>query len=185
MTERAQDLLRTLPGAFYHGGASASHGRFDGDRAPLAPRPSPCILRGRSARKRLVHMAALGSGYFLLSAVARVPFRESRRSSVIFLPLLCLAGVLYSIRAYNNQTDMRSLEFTSTYLIGIVTALCLSLAAVYFLGTFGSENQPRRLLIPLAFVVFAPAALLVRRLLFDQNCPADRDERRSPCHWLR
>ena len=140
---------------------------FDGDRAPLAPGSSPCILRGRSARKRLVHMAALGSGYFILSAVARA-LSGNPAISIIVLPLFCLAGVLYSIRAYNNQTDMRSLEFTSTYLIGIGTALCLSLAAVYFLGTFGSENQPRRLIIPLAFVVFAPAALLVRRLLFNQ-----------------
>ena len=49
------------------------------------------------------------------------------------LPLLCLVGVLYSVRAYSPKTDMLSLEFTSTYLIGAVTALCLSLAAVYFL----------------------------------------------------
>ena len=90
----------------------------------------------------------------------------SRRSALLTLPLLCLAGVLYSIRAYNHQTDMLSLEFTSTYLIGIVIALGISLVAVYFLGTFGTQIQPRRLIIPLAFVFFTPAALLVRRLLF-------------------
>jgi hypothetical protein len=61
---------------------------------------------------------------------------------------------------------MRSLEFTSMYLIGIVIALGLSLVAVYFLGTYGAETQPRRLLIPLAFALFTPAALPARRLLF-------------------
>ena len=167
MSERAQDLLRTLPGAFYHGGASSFHGAS--------------VLPARRSRRTRVFaffgaallasdsciwlLSVLGISFSLpsLASLSGVP-----TTSVIILPLLCLAGVLYSIRAYNDQTDMRSLEFTSTYLIGIGTALCLSLAAVYFLGTFGLENQPRRLIIPLAFVVFAPAALLVRRLLFDQ-----------------
>ena len=44
---------------------------------------------------------------FLLLAVARVTYARIPTLSVITLPLLCLAGVLYSIRAYNNQTDMR------------------------------------------------------------------------------
>ena len=70
----------------------------------------------------------------MLAAIPRIP-----TSSVIMLPLLCLVGVLYSVRAYGSQTDMRSLEFTSTYLIGAVTALCLSLAAVYFLALSGMK----------------------------------------------
>ena len=99
----------------------------------------------------------------MLATSPRIP-----TTSVILLPLLCLAGVLYSIRAYSPKTDMLSLEFTSTYLIGVVTALCLSLAAVYFLGTYGDETQPRRLLIPLAFAIFTPATLLARRLCLSE-----------------
>ena len=60
---------------------------------------------------------------------------------------------------------MQSLEFTSTYLVGIVVAFCLSVAAVYFLGTFGDETQPRRILLPLSFALFAPSSLLIRRVL--------------------
>ena len=60
---------------------------------------------------------------------------------------------------------MQSLEFTSTYLIGIVVSFCLSIAAVYFLGTFGDETQPRRILLPLSFALFAPSSLLIRRVL--------------------
>src|SRR4030095_2334507 len=106
--------------------------------------------------------------FSLLSLSFALPESSSRipTLSVVTLPLLCLVSVLYSIRAYDHQTDMRSLEFTSTYLIGIVIALGLSLVAVYFFGTYGAETQPRRLLIPLAFVLFTPAALSARRLLF-------------------
>jgi exopolysaccharide biosynthesis polyprenyl glycosylphosphotransferase len=168
MTERAEDLLRTLPTAFYHG--SASDSRAGG----------PVITARRSRRERTlglfgvtlfvsdlcIWVVSLLAISFSLPAVASFP--NVPTLSVITLPLLCLAGVLYSIRAYNHQTDMWSLEFTSTYLIGIVIALGLSLVAVYFLGTYGAETQPRRLLIPLAFVLFTPAALLARRLLFGQ-----------------
>jgi exopolysaccharide biosynthesis polyprenyl glycosylphosphotransferase len=167
MTERAaEDLLRTLPAPFYHGGASTSHGTASIVTVRRSRRGRTLALFGvtlLASDSCLWLLSLIGISFSLpsLASLPRIP-----TPSVITLPLLCLAGVLYSISAYNSKTDMLSLEFTSTYLIGIVTALCLSLAAVYFLGTFGSENQPRRLMIPLAFVVFAPAALLVRRLLF-------------------
>ena len=166
MTEGAEDILRTLPNAFYHGTAPISHA------------DSPTASARRSRRERILKLFGLlllASDISLwlisiisaslvlpmLAAIPRIP-----TSSVIMLPLLCLAGVFYSVRAYSSQIDMRSLEFTSRYLIGAVTALCLSLAAVYFLGTYGDETQPRRLLIPLAFMVFFPTALLARRLMF-------------------
>ena len=162
MAEHAEDLLRTLPAAFYHGAATDSSA------------DSPVAIARRSRRKRAIGhfgVTLFASDICLwvfslltvsssLLVSARVPL------SVFMLPLLCLAGVFYSIRAYNHQTDMLSLEFTSTYLIGIVTALGLSLVAVYFLGTYGEQTQPRRLLIPLAFLLFTPASLLARRLLF-------------------
>ena len=85
--------------------------------------------------------------------------------NLIALPLLCISAVLYSISGYDRNADMQSLEFTSTYLIGIVVAFCLSVAAVYFLGTFGDETQPRRILLPLSFALFAPPSLLIRRVL--------------------
>ena len=162
MAEHAEDLLRSLPAAFYHGAATD----FSAD--------SPVPIAHRSRRERAighfgVTLFASDTCLWVFSlltvsssllAPAHVPL------SVFMLPLLCLAGVLYSIRAYNHQTDMLSLEFTSTYLIGIVMALGLSLVAVYFLGTYGEQTQPRRLLIPLAFLLFTPASLLARRLLF-------------------
>ena len=106
-------------------------------------------------------LLAVSSSFLAVPSSASIP-----TLSVFILPVLCLGVFFYSIRAYSHQTDMLSLEFTSTYLIGILTALGLSLVAVYFLGTYGDINQPRRLLLPLAFVVFTPAALLARRLMF-------------------
>ena len=165
MGEGAEDLLRDLPTAFYHGAASDSFGES-----------SAASRRSRRERARglfgltlfasdtclwILSLLAVSSSLPSVAPSANVP-----TLSVLMLPLLCLAGVLYSIRAYSHQTDMLSLEFTSTYLIGIVTALGISLVAVYFLGTFGNQIQPRRLIIPLAFLFFTPAALLVRRLLF-------------------
>ena len=166
MTERTEDLLRALPAPFYHGSASASHGNASTVTARRSRRGRTRALFGVSllaSDSCIWLLSLLGISFSLpsLAYPAQIP-----TLSVIALPLLCLAAVLYSIRAYNSQTDMLSLEFTSTYLAAIMAALCLSLAAVYFLGTFGSQFQPRRLLIPLAFVVFAPAALLARRLLF-------------------
>jgi exopolysaccharide biosynthesis polyprenyl glycosylphosphotransferase len=166
MTERAEDLLRTLPAAFYHGSVSgsqvegfAAHGRRS--------------RRERSIKLFSVNLFVSDACLWIISILCTASILPASLSrvptlSVIVLPLLCLAGVLYSIRAYDHQTDMMSLEFTSTYLIGIVTALGLSLVAVYVLGTYGSDIQPRRLLIPLAFVLFTPAALFVRRLLFSR-----------------
>ena len=165
MTEGTEDILRALPNGFYRGTALISRDS-----------PIPPTRRSRAGRVlKLFGVLVLASDIWLwllsitsawlvlpmLAASSRIP-----TTSVILLPLLCLVGVLYSVRAYSLKADMWSLEFTSTYLIGAGTALCLSLAAVYFLGTYGDEMQPRRLVIPLAFAIFAPAALLARRLMF-------------------
>ena len=160
MTERTEDVLRTLPTAFYHGSVSGGHA----EAIHRSHRERAVALFGitlLASDACLWIFSLLSLSFALPESLSRIP-----TLSVITLPLLCLASVLYSIRAYNHQTDMRSLEFTSTYLIGIVIALGLSLVAVYFLGTYGAETQPRRLLIPLAFVLFTPAALPARRLLF-------------------
>jgi exopolysaccharide biosynthesis polyprenyl glycosylphosphotransferase len=164
MSERTETLIGTLPAAFYRSSVSASQTERPSAHARRSRRERALALFGITLFVSDVSwwvFSLFSLSFALPESLSRIP-----TLSVVTLPLLCLVSVLYSIRAYNHQTDMRSLEFTSTYLIGIVIALGLSLVAVYFLGTYGAETQPRRLLIPLAFGLFTPTALLARRLLF-------------------
>jgi exopolysaccharide biosynthesis polyprenyl glycosylphosphotransferase len=164
MSERAEDLIGTLPKAFYRGSTPGLGADCPTAHLRLSPRERSLALFGITL---LVSDGCLWlSSLLSISAILPALVSGVPTLSVIILPLLCAVGVLYSIQAYNHQTDMHSLEFTSTYLIAMAVAVCLSLIAVYFLGTYGTEIQPRRLLIPLSFVIFTPAALAMRRLLF-------------------
>ena len=155
----------TLPTTFYRGAVSDS---------PTCASEAP-VRRSRRERLLRLYSAALFAGdaaiwllvivSLSLSLPGLQPANHLPTISLISLPLLCIASVLYSINGYARNADMQSLEFTSTYLIGIVVAFCLSVAAVYFLGTFGDETQPRRILLPLSFALFAPSSLLIRRVL--------------------
>jgi hypothetical protein len=132
----------TLPTTFYRGAVS--------DSTALASEAS--VRRSRRERALRLYGAALFAGdaaiwllvivSLSLSLPGLQPANHLPTISLISLPLLCIASVLYSINGYARNADMQSLEFTSTYLIGIVVAFCLSVAAVYFLGTFGDETQP-------------------------------------------
>ncbi len=163
MTEGAEDALEALPNAFYRGVSGIPR---DFHTAPVYQRARSLKLFGLLllASDVSIWLTSITLASLALPSLAANP--PIPTPSVVLLPLLCLGGVLYSLRAYSSKTDMWSLEFTSTYLIGAVMALCLSLGAVYFLGTYGDPAQPRRLLIPTAFIIFAPAALLARRLMF-------------------
>ena len=177
MTERAEDLLRDAAER----------------RSTMAPLRLSHVTASRQPRAVRVASASLSSSGLLCLQATRA-YGCSRFSaisfschrlrtvctiptfSVIMLPLLCLAGVLYSIRAYNHQTDMLSLEFTSTYLIGIVTALCLSLAAVYFLGTFGDRNPTAPPSYPAGFRSLCAGRAPCAPAAVRQDCPADRNK---------
>ena len=163
MSERAEDLIGTLPKAFYHGSTLGLGAERPTAQMRLSRRERSLALFSITL---LVSDACLWVASLLsISAILPALIGGVPTLSVIILPLLCTIGVLYSIQGYNHRTDMHSLEFTSTYLIAMAAAVCLSLIAVYFLGTYGAEIQPRRLLIPLSFVIFTPAALALRRLL--------------------
>ena len=155
----------TLPTTFYRGAVSDS---------PACASEAP-VRRSRRERMLRLYGAAILAGdavIWLLAVISLSLILPGLQASphlptfsLIAFPLLCISAVLYSISGYDRNADMQSLEFTSTYLIGIVVAFCLSVAAVYFLGTFGDETQPRRILLPLSFALFAPSSLLIRRVL--------------------
>ena len=102
----------TLPTTFYRGTVSGS---------PACASETP-VRRSRRERLLRLYGAALLAGDAVIWLVAVLslslilpglhPSNHLPTISLISLPLLCIAGVLYSISGYDRNADMQSLEFT-------------------------------------------------------------------------
>ena len=135
-------------------------------RRPFIAPTASAHLRSSASHSSRATRAYGSSRFSVFPLLCQSLCHVSRRSALShFLSFVSLASFTQSGLTITRRTCGRW-NSPGPYLIGIVIALGLSLVAVYFLGTYGAETQPRRLLIPLAFVLFTPAALAARRLLF-------------------
>ena len=80
-------------------------------------------------------------------------------------PLLTVLLTLLIMGGYDRRTDTLSLMYMSEHLIGMGTALVLSLLLVYCFASYDFPVKPGRSTLLLSFAAFAPVSLLYRRAI--------------------
>jgi exopolysaccharide biosynthesis polyprenyl glycosylphosphotransferase len=72
---------------------------------------------------------------------------------------------LFIISGYNRHTDMRTLSFTTEYVLALIAAAVLSALLIYTAATYDQSMNPSRAVLLLSFVMFIPVSLGYRRLI--------------------
>ena len=81
-----------------------------------------------------------------------------------FLPVILTWMVLEAIGAYNPDIDMRSLPYTSQYILAIIIIVVLTIVVVYIFS-YKPALQFSRSVLPTTFLLFLLISLSVRRAI--------------------
>ena len=84
---------------------------------------------------------------------------------VDLIQLGTIVTALFIIGGYNRHTDMRTLSFTTEYILALISAAGLSALLIYSAATYDKSMNPSRAIMLLSFVVFIPVSLGYRRLI--------------------
>src|SRR2546423_6134024 len=84
---------------------------------------------------------------------------------VDLIQLVTIVVALFIISAYNRHTDMRTLSFTTEYILALISAAVLSALLIYSAATYDQSMNPSRAVMLLSFIVFTPISLGYRRLI--------------------
>lgn len=80
----------------------------------------------------------------------------------LFMSVLIVFVVYYTINGYDFSTDMVSLSYTSQHIIAGLVALIINVVGIYIL-TFTPNYQHSRSVLPLTYLSFIPISLYYRR----------------------
>jgi exopolysaccharide biosynthesis polyprenyl glycosylphosphotransferase len=102
--------------------------------------------------------------FFILSLLrAEVDFVTEYWYRAI-LPMVLTWLVLDAIGAYSLDTDMRSLQYTSQYILAVVIIVVLTIVVVY-LFSYKPSLQFSRSVLPASFLSFLLVSLSIRRMI--------------------
>ena len=82
--------------------------------------------------------------------------------SSLFMSVIIVFVVYYTINAYDFSTDMLSLSYSSQHIIAGLVALIINVVGIYAL-TFTPNYQHSRSVLPLTYLSFIPISLYYRR----------------------
>ena len=83
----------------------------------------------------------------------------------LLVPAALLIAALALIDGYSPRTDLLSLDYTSQHLIATSLAMLATLLITFVIFSGGLQLQQSRAVILLAFLLHAPCALFIRRIL--------------------
>lgn len=81
------------------------------------------------------------------------------------IQLITIVGAVLIISGYNRHTDMRTLSFTTEYVLALISAAGLSALLIYSAATYDQSMNPSRAIMLLSFIIFTPISLGYRRLI--------------------
>jgi exopolysaccharide biosynthesis polyprenyl glycosylphosphotransferase len=91
---------------------------------------------------------------------------ESQQSGLVScIQLAIIVTVLFVIGGYDRHTNMRSLDYSTEHILGILVAAAVSFLLIYSAATFDRTMKPSRAVIAVSFLLFLPMSIGYRRLL--------------------
>ena len=87
----------------------------------------------------------------------------------LVVPALLLFAAFFLIDAYNSQTDMMSLDYTSEHIIAVFFAFVGTLLVTFAFLPDGYPLQQSRGVIALGFLLITPVSLGYRRLIYSRT----------------
>jgi exopolysaccharide biosynthesis polyprenyl glycosylphosphotransferase len=84
---------------------------------------------------------------------------------VDLIQLATIVIALLVVGGYNRHTDMRTLSFTTEYILALMSAAVLSALLIYSAATYDESMNPSRAILLLSFVVFTATSLEYRRII--------------------
>ena len=84
---------------------------------------------------------------------------------VDLIQLGAIVTALFIIGGYSRHTDMRTLSFTTEYILALISAAGASALLIYSAATYDQSMNPSRAVMLFSFFVFVPISLGYRRLI--------------------
>lgn len=105
--------------------------------------------------------------YGFISFLRRDAFYATPLQFVVvdFIQLAVIVSALFVVSGYNRHTDMRSLSFTTEYILAMIAAAGGSALLIYSAATYDQSMNPSRAVLLLSFILFTPVSLGYRRLI--------------------
>jgi exopolysaccharide biosynthesis polyprenyl glycosylphosphotransferase len=157
---------------------SSSLGKWDGDGATVGEKPADAAAHGRRARDPsqpwLAALMFLGLDvavwiaiYGFFSFLRHDAFYTTplQFAVVDLIQLATIVTALLVVGGYNRHTDMRTLSFTTEYILALMSAAVLSALLIYSAATYDQSMNPSRAILLLSFVVFTAVSLEYRRII--------------------